>query len=259
MKQILFFYRYLIHFFRAKNSRGHGVQSPYLFSFVQNVFYEKNSFYTFEKIEKLRNELKIDSQTIRIKDYGTGNKTEEKISAIAKKSLKRKKWAQILYRIVNFSKAKNILELGTSLGISTLYLAMPNSKAKCITMEGAPEIAQIAQRNFNKFGCNNIEIVIGSIDENINSALQNFEKIDIVFFDANHKKEPTLSYFEKCLPYAANETIFIFDDIHWSTDMEEAWSAIKKNNKVQVTIDLFEMGIVFFNKNLMRKNYIMHI
>lgn len=251
--------RYINHLLCAKNSRGYGVHSPFLYAFTQDVIYEKNHFYAFSEIEKVREKLKKEDIVINITDFGAGNKTQANISEIAKYSIKRKEWAQLLFRIVNFSNSKNVLELGTSLGLSTAYLASVDSNLKCVSLEGAPEIAKIARRNLELLKINNAEIIVGNIDETLDEALAKFETLDFVFFDANHRKEPTLKYFDKCLRLVDENSIFVFDDIHWSRDMEEAWNTIKKSDRVTSTIDLFEMGIVFFNKNLLKKNFKMKL
>lgn len=246
---------YLRHIMSAKNSLGHGVHSPYLYTLTHNVIYEKNLFYVFSQIENQREKLKKDNRIIQITDFGAGNKKQAKISDLAKKSLKRKIWAQLLYKIINYSNAKNVLELGTSLGITTAYLASVNTNIKCISLEGSTEIAQIARDNIDSLGISNIKIIQGNIDQTLNDALSEFENLDFVFFDANHRKEPTLKYFNKCLHLSNENSIFVFDDIYWSKEMEQAWNEIKKNERVTSTIDLFEIGIVFFNKNLPKKNF----
>jgi len=151
------------------------------------------------------------------------------------------------------------LELGTSLGVTTAYLASVNSNIKCVSLEGSTEIANIARDNIDYLGITNIKIIEGNIDETLDIALSEFETLDFVFFDANHKKEPTLKYFNKCLELINENSIFVFDDIYWSKEMEQAWKEIKKNKNVTSTIDLFEMGIVFFKKYLPNSNYKMKL
>lgn len=252
LRQILLYIRHLL---QARNSYGHGVHSPFLYSFTQNVIYGTNDFYIFNKIEKQRKTLQQNNTTINFTDFGAGKKKQARISEIAKTSLKRKKWAQILYRIVNFSSTQNALELGTSLGITTAYIASVNSQIKCISLEGSEEIANIAHTNLKKLDITNAYIKVGNIDKTLNKALAEIKKVDFVFFDANHRKEPTLKYFTQCLQLTHQNTIFVFDDIYWSKEMNQAWEIIKKHELVTSTIDLFEIGIVFFNKNLPKKNF----
>ncbi len=254
-KKIRYAYKYTRHALKAKHTKGHGIHSPYLYRFTQNAVYEKNPFYLFNSIEALRESLKYDDRTIAMEDFGTGGNREIRVRDIAKSSLKRTRLAQLLYRVVNFTNAKNVLELGTSLGITTAYLSSPSAEIKCISLEGSSAVAEIARENFEKLEISNAEIVVGNIDETLAPALSELGKADVVFFDANHRKEPVLKYFSQCLEHIHPESVFIFDDIHWSSEMEKAWCTIRKHERVTATIDLFELGIVFFNKSFPKKNY----
>ena len=158
-------------------------------------------------------------------DYGTafkGPKTyQRKISAITYHSAKPAKYAQLLYRIVNYFKPENILELGTSFGFSTMYMTSANQGANIITLEGCSETAKVARENFQVLGLKNIQQVTGDFNQTLDEAINKFEKLDFVFFDGNHQKEPTLNYFQKCLSKCHCKSIFIFDDINWSAEMKE--------------------------------------
>lgn len=255
MREIRYAYNYICHLLKAKHTRGYGIHSPYLYRFTTNAVYGKNPFYPFARIEVLRESLKHDDRIIAMEDFGTGRNREIRVRDIAKTSLKRTRLAQMLFRIIHFTKAENVLELGTSLGITTAYLASPSADIKCISLEGSPAVAAIAGENFEKLEINNAKVKVGNIDETLRPALDEMGSVDVVFFDANHRKEPVLKYFLQCLNYIHPGTVFIFDDIHWSADMEKAWHAIRNHEKVTATFDLYEMGIVFFSPNFPKKNY----
>lgn len=246
---------YVRHFFTAKTRRGDGVHSPFIFSFITDVKNEKHPFYAYKAIENVRKSLLNDSSTISVTDYGTGSSNKRKVCDIAKRSCKPAKQAQLLFRIVNTYQPQTIFDLGTCLGTTTLYMAKANQNARIHTFEGCPEIAKIAQSNFTILQCKNIVQHIGDLKETLPNALQQVEKVDLVFFDANHQKEPTLAYFEQCLQKAHNQSIFIFDDIHWSKGMEEAWNIIRQNPRITVSLDLYHMGILFFSSHLKPAHY----
>ncbi|MFV0392248.1 MAG: O-methyltransferase [Paludibacteraceae bacterium] len=255
MKKIRFVIKYLVHLLNAKNTKGHGIHSPYLYRFTQNAIYEKNPFYIFPEIEALREHLYFDDRVLDLKDFGTGQDRETHVMDIAKKSLKKRKYGQLLYRIVHFLQAKQVLELGTSLGITTSYLASGNSDIRCVSMEGSEAIVKIARENFEKLQLENIELIVGNLDETLSPTLNTKGNWDVIFFDANHRKAPTLNYFLQCLEHIHRYSVFIFDDIHWSEDMEDAWNEIRKHESVTVCVDLFEIGIVFFNKDFPKKTF----
>jgi predicted O-methyltransferase YrrM len=169
--------------------------------------------------------------------------------------LKPKKFSQLLFRTANFYQPINTLELGTSLGITTAYLASANANNKVMTMEGAKEVSAIARRNFQQLQLKNIEIVEGDFDSNLSSVLNNISSIDFAFVDGNHRKEPTIKYFEQLLSKTTNNSILVFDDVHWSKEMEEAWEYIKQHSSVTLSIDLFFIGIVFFRHEQLEKQH----
>ena len=198
-------------------------------------------------------------QIIQITDFGAGsninNSTNRKIKDVAKHSAKNSKFGKLLYRIIQFYKPKNILELGTSLGISTCYLAKANPNGRVFTFEGCPETAKVAQQSFKKLNIKNTKITLGDFNATLKQKLAELKTIDLAFIDGNHKEEPTITYFKECLQYANNNTLFIFDDIHWSVGMENAWEQIKKHPKTTVTIDLFFVGVVFIKSELSKEHF----
>lgn len=254
MKSLKFILKYITHCLTAVNTKGHGIHSPYVFQLVNSVFYNKNEYYVFDEIEKLRNDLLNDKRTVFINDFGTGADRHSKVSAIARKSVQRKKHAQLLFRLVCHAQSRHILELGTSLGVTTAYLASA-SKCKCVTLEGSPEIAKIAVENFRHLGLTNINLMEGDINKTLPTALKELDKVDFVFVDANHSSAAVLDYFDQCVGCLAQNAIMVFDDIYWSGDMEMAWNTIKSHPKVKSTIDIHQMGIVFFNADLSNKHY----
>jgi predicted O-methyltransferase YrrM len=255
MKQIRRVYKFIVFFLTATNSHGHGVHSPFCYQFIQSVIYNKNQFYFFSQIEKVRLKLHLDKRALNINDLGTGNNKIQTVTEIASKSLKSAKYGQLFFKIVHYFKMQNVLELGTSLGITTAYLAASSTEIKCVSLEGCISIAKIAEENFKKLKLENIQVVTGNIDQTLPKVLSDFETLDFVFIDANHKLPSVYDYFEICLTKIHTNTIIIIDDIYWSVEMEQAWKMIKNHSSVTVTIDLFQLGIVFFNTDLYKNHY----
>ncbi len=245
---------YLKYQLCAKNA--HDIHSPFVFDLLNNVIRDKTPYYGFDFIDSLYSKQLLNNSKIDVKDYGTGkHKRQERVRDIALKAVKPKKYSRLLFRLVNRFSTKNILEIGTSLGITTLYLSLPDKNNRIITLEGSPEIASIARDNFNIMKRTNIEVIEGEFDESLPKAIGKFKQLDFVFFDGNHRKIPTLAYFEKCLNLSREGSIFIFDDIHWSREMESAWETIKENSAVTLTVDLYQMGIVFFKKGVIKQHF----
>jgi predicted O-methyltransferase YrrM len=252
-------YKYLLFTLKARNRKGHGIHSPFLFELISNNFLDSTPYYCFEKIELLRGKLETNYTKIIVKDLGAGSvkmkNPERRISHIAKNSGTPKKYGELLFKLCNYVKPKAILELGSSLGLGTAYLASYSKFAKVISIEGCPQTAELAKRNIEELGLKNIEIFTGDFSDCLPIAVQKLTNLDLVYIDGNHRKEATLQYFEFCLNYAKENAVFVFDDIYWSKEMWEAWQAIKNHEKVTSTIDLFRMGIVFFRKDLPKQNF----
>ena len=261
MQQLLYLIKYLKYKFTAKHKGGHGIHSPFVFDLLTDIIEPRKQYYAFSVIEKIRSELGRDRGSIIVKDFGAGSATmkhKRKIRDMERISSVKNKYGELLFRLVNRFEPKNILELGTSIGISTLYLSLANTKTKVTTIEGCEETAKVAGRVFEKANLKNIEIVVNNFDKVLPEILKNTDKLDFVFFDGNHRREPTLNYFEQCVSKAHNDTVFIFDDIHWSNDMTSAWEEICKHPKTVATIDLFFFGLVFFRQEMKKQNFVIN-
>lgn len=246
--------------YRKKALGRHGVHSPFVYDLLHQVLDKKDQFYAFKAIELIRESLKMNNKEVVIEDLGAGSKNSKSdkrtIRQIIKSSAKAPKYGQLLFRLANHFAANNIIELGTSLGISTSYLGKARKSSTIYTIEGATNIAKLAKQNFKKLKLKNIEVIEGNFDTTLQPLLNKIEKVDFVFFDGNHKEKATLNYFNQCLEKVHNNTIFVFDDIYWSEGMTSAWEIIKKSNRVTVTIDVFELGIVFFKKELPKQDFV---
>lgn len=252
--------KYLHYYFAAANGKGHGIHSPFVFDLVVKVLNDKTKYDAYNEVELQRSFLLGNDTVITVEDFGAGSTkglTKQRVvQQIAATSLKPRKYAQLLYRLVNYFQPKQILELGTSLGITTAYLAKANPTATVTTMEGSVNIAGIAKQQFHVLQLNNINIVTGNFDETLQQVIDKIEqRFNFVFIDGNHRKEPTLRYFEQLLAKSDHDTVFVFDDIHWSKEMEEAWELIKQHSSVSLTIDLFFIGLVFLRKEQKEKEH----
>lgn len=250
--------KYIYYYLTASNGKGHGVHSPFVFDFIKNVLNDNEDYPSYKIIENLRSALLHDKRIIEVEDLGAGSLAvpgkEKTIRDIAKAFLKPKKFAQLLSRIVQYYRADTIIELGTSLGITTAYLAA-NTSSKVFTIEGSENTALIALETFQKLSLQNIQLLQGNFDETLPRLLPQIQKVDLAFVDGNHRKKPTLHYFEQLLSYSSASTILIFDDIHWSAGMEAAWEEIQNHPSVTLTIDLFFIGLVFFKKDFKAKQH----
>lgn len=242
----------------------HSLHSPFLFSLYTQVIQAKTGLKNeFSLIQALRKELRKSREVIRVADFGAGSKVnasrQRTIGDITRNSQKPARFGRLLFRLVQHFESVIIIDLGTSLGMTTAYLAeaAKPSGGHITTFEGCPQTAAIARQNFARLGLDNVEIVVGNLDETLPPAIDTLTEVDFVFFDANHRYEPTVRYFEACLTKRHNNTVFVFDDIHWSDEMEQAWAYIKTHPAVTVTVDLFWVGLVFFRREQPKQDFVL--
>ncbi len=244
--------RYLRYYATALNGKGHGMHSPFVYRLIRDVLNNRQSFPAYKQVEQLRERLKKDNTLLHVEDFGAGSvhgtTQQRSISSIARNAAKPAKYGQLLFRLANYYECQTMLEIGTSLGISTTYLALARPGGEVITVEGAPAIATAAAQNFESLGISNIRQKTGDFDHILPGLLEQTPPFDLVFIDGNHRQEPTLRYFEWLLPHLHNDAVLIFDDIHWSAEMEKAWEAICNHPAARCTIDLFFVGLVFLRR-----------
>jgi len=236
----------------------HSLHSPFFFELYTKTIKSKTT--DARSIEQLRQKLLLDNRRIEVTDFGSGSfysrGSMPRIRDIARTSLSPKKYAQLYQRIIDRFQCENILELGTSLGINTLYLAS-RATSRVSTFEGSPAISETARALFVTAGADNISIVTGDIDQTLPEHLTGVMKIDFAFMDANHRYTPTLNYFEKLLQKVHEQSVVVLDDIHYSFEMEKAWTAIQHHPQVYATADLFRCGLVFFDPSLNRQHHVL--
>lgn len=258
MQRIKAILRYIRYLLLAKNA--HGVHSPFVYDLLTTVIHSSKNYYAYTPIQKVREQLENSEISVNFIDLGAGSnypsKSKRKVSDLAKNSAKNKNLGELLFRLVNKFQPTTILELGTSLGISGLYLSCGRRNARFISIESNEEVASIARQSIEKFHLKNASIIVGSFENELSNAIEQLQQLDFVFFDGNHQREPTLAYFEKCLKHSNKDSVFVFDDIHWSAQMEQAWEIIKNHPQVTVTVDLFFLGLVFFRNNQAKEHFI---
>ena len=251
--------KYCRYYFSASNGKGHGIHSPFVFDFISKILNDENDYSEYAKVESLRKQLLRDNTVLTVEDYGAGSalssSNKRSIASIARRAVKSKKFGQLLFRLVKHYQPKSIIEVGTSLAVTTGYLALANPISNLTTLEGSPEIADVARENLKHLQIENARIVQGNFDYTLPAVLYQFPSIDFAFIDGNHRREPTENYFNWLLAKSSTNSIFVFDDIHWSKEMEQAWYNISNDFTVRCSIDLFFIGIVFFRHEFREKQH----
>lgn len=274
--------------FLLRSTNQHGVHSPFVYNLVTKCFYDRNKYPSYSILTQYRRSLLKDKRKIRITDFGAGSRIfksdEREVSKMVKKAGISPNRARLLNRLVSYLEIDQALELGTHLGMGTAAMAAGN-KVKITTIEGCPETAAIAREKLEEFGLKDIQLKVGKFEKYLEDSAQwteetNFKfqipnslkkqptpgnselrttNYDLIYIDGNHQKEATLEYFEQLLQAVHNDSVMIFDDIHWSVGMEETWEEIKAHPKVRVTIDTFQWGLVFFRREQEKEHFVIRV
>jgi len=238
----------------------HSLHAPFVYDFYTDIILKDELQPEFDEIEEYRKAYLQDKNKILVQSPGAPSQASRKqqrtISDIAKTGTTSARYGRLLYRIGKAVQPKVIVELGTSLGISTLYLSVSNPQATVYTFEGCPQTAEQARRLFSKWPCQNIKLVEGNIDETLPECLSKLDnKVGLAYLDANHRYEPTISYYEQLLAQTDEDSIFVLDDIYWSRAMHDAWWELCQRPEVRLSLDLFEMGIMLFQEKHVKEHH----
>lgn len=248
--------------FLLASTNKHGVHSPFVYDLTTKCFNGSINPVKMKAFSKIQKSLYSNKNSIIITDYGKGSSVfksnERKVYDIAKIAGISKNKSALLLRMLDYFNPKNILEIGTSAGLGTSVLSIGNPEAEILTLEGCENTAQIAKELFKANQLNNIQLIVGNFNETLSATLAD-KQYDLIYFDGNHQKEPTVEYFNQCIKTVHNNSIFIFDDINWSPDMQLAWEEIKNHPKVTVTINTFFWGIVFFRKEQKKQHFTIRV
>ncbi len=238
------------------------VHSPFVFSLIENVLRRQPPFYAFKKIEQWRDKLFEDKTELNVKEFGAGSRVSKSklVRDIAETAVSSQNQSEWLFGLANYFKAKTIVELGTSVGVSTAYLAAASKTSWVYTFEGNEELIEIATEGWQKLKIRNVEAVVGDIDIQLPKFLGALKtKIDLVYLDANHTYEATINYFNQLKPFLDSDSMVIVDDIHWSEGMEKAWFELKNDEQVSISIDLFYKGLLFFRSDIEEEHFVLRI
>ncbi|NOQ72129.1 MAG: SAM-dependent methyltransferase [Crocinitomix sp.] len=231
--------------YRKARVNAHGIHSPFVFEFYNEII-KKHKAGIDPDIEALRTALLKSKKKIRFDELGAGSKKENQaeraVSSIAKHAATNSKFGGLLARLCHFYNVDKVLEVGASLGIGTAYLAKHTNEI--VTLEGCSEVLELAKENFKTLGYNQIETRLGEFTKSLAELKQENKIFDLIYIDGNHQLEPTLAYFEFAMNNSHDDTFIILDDIYWSPEMEMAWEKIKADERINVSIDLFRLGIV---------------
>lgn len=254
--------KYIKHLFYLGKRKGHGIHSPYLFDFVNKVVFNGAGIKVPGELVETHRKLKKDQGMIPVTGPGAASRvdtsSERSVASFVRGSSVTEKYGALLYRIVHWFKPDVILELGTGLGLSTLYLASGYPDVSLYSIEGNEYRASFARQLISDSKPGSIRVYCGEMDEKLEELLPMVGGRFVAFMDGNHRREATLNYARKLIEhaggqageYGGEEAVLIVDDIYWSKEMNQAWKEIISWPEVKVSVDLFQVGILLLRSDL---------
>jgi predicted O-methyltransferase YrrM len=246
--------------FYAKAVTRYQIHSPFVFDLVQAVLEDDRYYYAYRDVEAIRAAMLHSDALLQVTDYGAGGQygrhSTRPLRQIAANAASRPRQGRMLFRLIQHFRPDKILELGASVGVSTMYIAAAARQARLIALEGCPQTAAVCRTNLDALGLTNADIQTGAFDTTLTPALQQLDQVDWVFFDGDHRPEPTLRYFETCLGHAHGQTVFVFDDVYWSPGMTRAWEVVQNHPGVRLTVDFFDLSLAFIRPEFRGKQHI---
>ncbi len=259
MGKIKLLIRYFLYRIRRKGLKGHGIHSPFVYELNQRVLNSKKKYPEYLLIKNFRNKLANNSQRINVNDPGAGSVVfssgNRKVKDILNCAGSSPRMGKLLFRLARNANPETIVEIGTSLGFGAFCLAAGAPGSLVYSIDACASQIKIASDGLSKAGIGNVVLIEGSFRDELPRLLNRLTKIDLVYFDGDHRKDALLWQFNQCRKKAHPGTVFIVDDINWSDGMNAAWMDICQDPEVSLSVDMFYFGLIFFRKGMAKQHF----
>jgi len=252
---------YLRYAYRAKNA--HRVHSPFVFDLYSKHLLNPAACNTLDSLEELRTTLLKNTSPIHTTPLGAPSKTIKtnitSVSEIVKGSVITAKWSRILFRLIQALQPNSILELGSSIGFSSVLLHKAAPNAKIHTIEGQLEVSAFAKTFIQQHTSKNVQLHAGVFEHILPKVCVEHGPFDFVYLDGDHRSQALIHNIKTLLPHLSSNACILIDDIHWSSDMEKAWRNLYSNSRFMLSIDLFRMGLLFCGHRRVKEHFTLWI
>ncbi|MBK8737285.1 MAG: class I SAM-dependent methyltransferase [Saprospiraceae bacterium] len=244
----------LLQYYASAQTIYH-IQSPKIFDFIKTVFDDNHSYYAFDTIHAAYHELQSSDKIIPKASFADKHHQSNKsLADFARVAASPLSYCYALFRLVELEKPKQILELGSCVGLSSLSLALPDEKITVHTVEANPFLVDVSRGLHKKYHVQNVQVNCQLFDEFLEDNRNN--KYDLIVIDGDHQFDATLRYVKICESMLSQGGIILLDDIHWSSGMYSAWKKIVSSGLFNTSLELFRWGILFKDKRLTNQQHV---
>ena len=203
------------------------VHSPFVYDFMKKVLYDHGSNRDYDLMLRI-------SRLLDGKKFPTRS---------------RRKEARLLYRLVRFFEPETVLTFGQLSALNTSALALGNLQTK-VYLEQSPDFLE----TLNSMGVVNVNLI--RHNENKEEQFER-ENTGFVYYSFDDFGEDTWNNLEDGFGEVDEDTVLIFEGIHHSHRTEAAWEAIKANEDVTLSIDVYSIGMVFFREGIEKQDFVL--
>lgn len=216
------------------STNQYGVHSPFVYALIIQCFYNRKLKPAYQKIKKFQ-------ELVNHKD------------SLSQTSISFKK-SKLLHRLVHYFQPQLILDLSLSAGSVAVSISA-NKDIKIFTLETSEKEVDLIKVILQETGVENNKIL--RCFSSLEKTLSNFNRknIDLIYWRQSKMMDSSIAVFYQLLPFVSKESIIIFDGIHQSAENESNWEIIKNHTAVQVTVDIFFWGLVFFKEGQAKQHF----
>ena len=226
---------------KLRYRKGFGVHSPFTYNLITKVIEEKTPYYVFEDIENFRKNLLYKENPPEVP---TAQETQTK------------NYGALLFRLINFFKCSTVLQIGSSTGVMSLYLALPlRNSCDCYALEKRTGLLDSARMFAENHSLKNLHWLEGDYEENLFRLKREVTFFDFIFINTTGDSERTREALRLAGTFVCPDTVMVIDNIQRDKSMKKLWQELKNRGDVGLTIDLLSLGLVFFNTRLHKQHY----
>lgn len=190
---------------RFRHRCGYGVHSPSDFFLITSVIYEKLPYYAYER-------LKASGSSKTLPHY-------------------REKVNRLLFRLVNYSRPKTLVEVGKGNGDAFRYMQAARSSMDAISVDGSDW---------------------KEVHRQLEVELKRKKQIDFlhIAFTPYYKE-----VFDAIFPYLHQQSIVVIGEIYASKGRKEWWKQLAIDERIRLTFDLYDIGLMFLDTKRYKQNF----